>query len=135
MNLPDAYMRLREYFGSHGAAAKYLGMTGQHYTALRNGRANMPAWRADYIILKAQDLPTNVPSLPSDAASGASGLSVTTTLLEQGPRNLAEDAKNRPCPQAAAAGSEQTDWAVPFKTRQVVNAEEISFLLGRFEGA
>lgn len=56
MNLPEAYMQLRERFGSHGAAAKFLGMTEQHYNALRNGRANMPQRTADYIILKASEV-------------------------------------------------------------------------------
>ncbi len=56
MNLPEAYTQLRERFGSHGAAAKFLGMTEQHYNALRNGRANMPQRTADYIILKASEV-------------------------------------------------------------------------------
>lgn len=56
MILSEAYSRLREHFGSHGAAAKYLGLTEQHYNALRSGRANMPKRTADYILMKAQDL-------------------------------------------------------------------------------
>ena len=61
MTLPEAYTRLRDQFGSHGAAAKHLGMTEQHYNALRNGRANMPKRTADYILLKAQEFPAEIP--------------------------------------------------------------------------
>lgn len=65
MNLPEAYTQLRERFGSHGAAAKFLGMTEQHYNALRNGRANMPQRTADYIILKASELEScQTPAVP-----------------------------------------------------------------------
>ena len=57
MNLPDAYARLRDRYGTHGAAAKYLNMTEQHYNALRNGRANMPPRTAEFIIMKALEAP------------------------------------------------------------------------------
>ena len=67
MELSEAYMRLRNHFGSHGSAAKHLGMTEQHYNALRNGRANMPDRTADYIILKAKELGP-CPPLPPPAA-------------------------------------------------------------------
>ena len=56
MDLSNAYALLYQRFGTHGAAAQYLGMTQQHYAALRNGRANVPARTAEYIILKAQEL-------------------------------------------------------------------------------
>lgn len=62
MTLSDAYDHLRKHLGTHGAAAKYLGMTEDHYNALRNGRANMPKRTADYILMKAQEL--SVPEMP-----------------------------------------------------------------------
>lgn len=62
MILSDAYTRLREHFGTHGAAAEYLGLNGNHYEALRNGRANMPQRTADYIVMKAQAL--SIPKAP-----------------------------------------------------------------------
>lgn len=70
MTLPDAYARLREHFGTHGAAAKHLGMTEQHYNALRNGRANMANRTADYILLKAQEIAEH----PSPPQSGADAM-------------------------------------------------------------
>ena len=72
MTLPEAYARLRGHFGSHGAAAKYLGMTEQHYNALRNGRANMPERTADYIVLKTAEL-NDCPAhaIPPDSPSEA----------------------------------------------------------------
>ena len=72
MTLPEVYARLREHFGSHGAVAKHLGMTEQHYNALRKGRANMPERTKDYILLKAATLnDCPVPAVPPDAPSEA----------------------------------------------------------------
>ena len=71
LTLPDAYARLREHFGTHGAAAKHLGMTEQHYNALRNGRANMSIRTADYILLKAQEV-TDHPIPPPQPAEAPS---------------------------------------------------------------
>lgn len=72
MNLSEAYAHLRDRFGSHGAAAKELGMTQQHYNALRNGRANMPKRTADYIILKASEVdPCQGAAPPADPARDA----------------------------------------------------------------
>lgn len=68
LTLPDAYARLREHFGTHGAAAKHLGMTEQHYNALRNGRANMATRTADYILLKAQEVAGITPAQPAEAS-------------------------------------------------------------------
>lgn len=69
LTLPDAYARLRDHFGTHGAAAKHLGITEQHYNALRNGRANMSNRTADYILLKAQEITEHTISLakPTEA--------------------------------------------------------------------
>lgn len=54
--LQDAFEVLRRQHGSHSAVAKHIGITGDHYCALRNGRANMPQRTADYIILKASEV-------------------------------------------------------------------------------
>lgn len=56
MTLSEAYALLRKHYKSHGAAAKNLGMTQQHYNALRNGRANMRKQTEDYILLKAEQV-------------------------------------------------------------------------------
>lgn len=58
MTLIEAYTLLRSRFGTHGAAAKYLGLTEQHYNALRNGRVSIPPRTAEYIRLKAQEVAT-----------------------------------------------------------------------------
>lgn len=71
LTLPDAYARLRDHFGTHGAAAKYLGMTEQHYNALRNGRANMSLRTADYILMKAQEVTEH--TIPPAQPAGAPG--------------------------------------------------------------
>lgn len=68
MTLSEAYECLRDRFGSHCAAAKHLGMTEQHYNALRNGRANMPARTANYILMSAQEAFTQQP-LPQSSES------------------------------------------------------------------
>ena len=71
MTLSEAYECLRDRFGSHGAAAKHLGMTEQHYNALRNGRANMPARTANYILMSAQETFTQQ-SLPQSSEAPGS---------------------------------------------------------------
>ena len=67
MILSEAYGQLRVRFKTHGAAAKYLGMTEQHYNALRNGRANIPPRTAEYIILKALEATPHELHLPPPA--------------------------------------------------------------------
>lgn len=55
-DLQEAFEAIRRKLGSHGAAAKELGINRDHYCAMRNGRANIPARTADYILLKAQEI-------------------------------------------------------------------------------
>lgn len=62
LTLQEAYARLKEHFGTHRDAAEYLKMTEQHYNALRNGRANIPSWREEQIISKAEALESVTPS-------------------------------------------------------------------------
>lgn len=71
MTLSEAYRHLKKHFGTHGAAAEYLGFAGQHYDALRNGRANMPQRTAEYIIMKAQALSAPEAPPPRDCAPEA----------------------------------------------------------------
>lgn len=66
MTLQEAYARLKDRLGSHRAAAGYLKMTEQHYNAIRRGRANVPPWREDQIILKASELDSG--PVPTPAA-------------------------------------------------------------------
>ena len=54
-NLNSAFAILKEELGTHGAAASYLGITRDHYCALRNGRAHIPKRTAELIILKAKE--------------------------------------------------------------------------------
>lgn len=66
--LQDAFEVLRRQHGSHSAVAKHIGITGDHYCALRNGRANMATRTADYILLKAQEVAGITPSQPAEAS-------------------------------------------------------------------
>lgn len=52
--LSSAFDILKDKLGTHGAAASYLGITRDHYCALRNGRAHIPNRTAELIILKAK---------------------------------------------------------------------------------
>lgn len=78
MEISDAFATLKERFGNHSLAATHLGMTPEHYRALRNGRAHIKKSTADLIILKAmtaaQDgpAPANVESVsePQQAVTG-----------------------------------------------------------------
>ena len=54
MTIKEAHEILRQKKGTYGAVAEYLGMTRDHYCALRNGRRNLPKRTEDYIILKAE---------------------------------------------------------------------------------
>lgn len=56
LNLQEAFAVLKKRLGSHRAAAKALGINSDHYCAIRNGRANIPARTENYIILKASEL-------------------------------------------------------------------------------
>ena len=58
MDLATAFLILKGRFKNHSAAASALGMTRDHYRALRNGRAHIPTRTAEYIILKAQEAAT-----------------------------------------------------------------------------
>ena len=63
MDINTAFQNLQDSLGSHSAAAKFIGMTPQHYTALRNGRANIPQRTADYILLKAKEAMEEMPEI------------------------------------------------------------------------
>lgn len=54
--LNSAFGILKDKLGTHGAAANFLGMTRDHYCALRNGRVPIPQRTAEYIILKASEI-------------------------------------------------------------------------------
>ncbi len=54
MEISDAFATLKERFGNHSLAAHHLGMTPEHYRALRNGRAHISKRTAEFIILKAK---------------------------------------------------------------------------------
>lgn len=71
MTLQEAYLLLKKRLGSHRAAARHLKMTEQHYNAIRNGRANVPLWREDQILLKASELDPCPPPASVEADHGA----------------------------------------------------------------
>lgn len=56
MDIKQAFSVLREHLGPDRACASLVGVKPQHYEAMRNGRVNIPARTADYIILKASGL-------------------------------------------------------------------------------
>lgn len=51
-----AFAALKSKFGNHGAVAAYLGMSRDHYCAIRNGRVHIPRRTADLIIMKAREV-------------------------------------------------------------------------------
>lgn len=64
--LQKAFCSLRQKLNSHGAAARTLGISRDHYCAIRNGRVNIPQRTADYIILKASELDPCLASPPAE---------------------------------------------------------------------
>lgn len=68
-NLNSAFDILKDKLGTHGAAASYLGMTRDHYCALRNGRAHIPKRTAELIVLKAKAVASQEPSVSNSSDS------------------------------------------------------------------
>jgi len=73
MNLTESYFFLRKRLGSQEEAAKYLGMTPPHYSALRSGRAPMPLQTKLHItrsaeLLKARELEATPEPQPGQGA-------------------------------------------------------------------
>ena len=54
MNIDDAFVVLKARYGTHCAAAEHIGITREHYAALRTGKANIPKKTEKYIILQAE---------------------------------------------------------------------------------
>lgn len=54
MTIQEAFQILRQLFRTDRRCAELVGMSPQHYEALRNGRVAMPKRTADFIILKAE---------------------------------------------------------------------------------
>lgn len=67
-NIQTSFIVLKNVFGTHGAAAKYLGLSRDHYCALRNGRVPIPRRTAELIILKARQVDASLP-LRAEAVS------------------------------------------------------------------
>lgn len=70
MTIQEAFAVLRTKFGPDRECARFIGISPQHYEALRNGRANIPQRTAEYILLKAAEaeaLP--IPPLPPCTSS------------------------------------------------------------------
>ena len=72
MDIKKAFSVLRERLGPDRACAGHVGVSPQHYEAMRNGRVNIPQRTADYIILKASELESGpVPTPPAEPACEA----------------------------------------------------------------
>lgn len=72
MDIKQAFSVLRARLGPDRACANHIGVTPQHYEAMRNGRVKIPQRTADYIILKASELePSPSPTPPAEAGAEA----------------------------------------------------------------
>lgn len=56
IEIQTAFEILRSKYGSHCAASRNIGISHDHYRAMRNGRANIPQRTAEYILLKAAEV-------------------------------------------------------------------------------
>ncbi|MDR2695197.1 MAG: hypothetical protein LBC79_02295 [Deltaproteobacteria bacterium] len=63
MQAPEAYSILKNHFGSHSSAARALGLTPEHYRAIRNERVSIPDRTKNFIALKAQEISSPPPAL------------------------------------------------------------------------
>ncbi len=54
MDINEAFAALKARYGTDRACANHVGMTPQHFEALRNGRAHISKRTAEFIILKAK---------------------------------------------------------------------------------
>ena len=61
MDLINAFLILKDHYGTHCAAAEHIGITREHYAALRSGKAKIPKRTASYIILQAQAVQDSSP--------------------------------------------------------------------------
>ena len=68
MNIEQAFSVLRERLGTDRMCASHIGVTPQHYNAMKNGRVSIPQRTADYIIMKASEL-ESFPVPPAHAAA------------------------------------------------------------------
>lgn len=66
-----AFEILKRAYGTHTSAARSLDLTPEHYRALRNGRAHIPARTAEYIMFKAQEAATLPGDEPEEARKSA----------------------------------------------------------------
>jgi hypothetical protein len=62
MDIGKAFAVLRDRLGSDRVCASFVGVSPQHYEAMRNKRVNIPRRTADYIILKALELEIKPPA-------------------------------------------------------------------------
>lgn len=65
-NLVEAFRLLKEDCGGHGAAASFIGLSRDHYCAIRNGRVHIPRRTAELIILKAREAQALAGRLPQE---------------------------------------------------------------------
>lgn len=72
MEISDAFTVLRKHFGTHSAAAIHLGITPEHYRAIRNGRQHIKKSTADLIILKAMTAAQEAPDPTPDTVESVS---------------------------------------------------------------
>lgn len=68
MTFREACEVLKSRYRTHREAARQLNISYEHYCALRSGRANLTASRAEYVILKAMTAAQDAPA-PATAES------------------------------------------------------------------
>lgn len=81
MEISDAFTVLRKHFGTHSAAAIHLGITPEHYRAIRNGRQHIKKSTADLIILKAMTAKGEAEAVPATGAVNSVGGQTQTVTV------------------------------------------------------
>lgn len=81
MEISDAFSILKKRFGTHSSAAHHLGITPEHYRALRNGRAHIKRSTADLIILKAMTAKEETEAVPATGAVNSVGGQTQTVTV------------------------------------------------------
>lgn len=81
MDINEAFCALREHFRTDRACARYVGLTPQHFEALRNGRARINRRTADLIILKAMTAKEEAEAVPATGAVNSVGGQTQTVTV------------------------------------------------------
>lgn len=80
MTFAEACEILKGRYHTHREAARHLNISYEHYCALRSGRANLTASRAEYVILKAMTAAQEAPDPTPVSAESVSEPSQAVTV-------------------------------------------------------